>query len=150
MHFRNNTLLETFNAYFQAAGQWRYHYNRCALFEDGILSCVLLAAPANDAQRFSQGLYHLQNKGDKFTRTLTLRDGKNNFYLVGRGGKSVDFSLGGSCVDIYFGWLASRGCWARLIGSARYGRVYQILCRTKTSNLQSLCEQSSLARSLDV
>ena len=147
MHFRNNTLLETFNAYFQAAGQWRYHYNRCALFEDGILSCVLLAAPANDAQRFSQGLYHLQNKGDKFTRTLTLRDGKNNFYLAGRVGKSVDFSLVGSCVDIYTGHTCSRP----LVLSCDWaGECLSSLMSNKNVKLAKLMRLSNHARSLGV
>ena len=104
MHFRNNTLLETYNAYVQAAVQWNYNYNTCALFEDGVLSCVLFYAPANDAQRFSQGLYYLQDQkpNEKFTRSLALRVGKNNFYLVVRGG-SIDFSLSGSSVYIYSG-----------------------------------------------
>ena len=51
MHFRLNTLQETYDAYVQAAGQWRYHfYNRCALFEDGVLSSALFYVPENDAQ----------------------------------------------------------------------------------------------------
>jgi hypothetical protein len=101
MHFRSNTLLETYNAYVEAAAQWNYDYNKCALFEDGVLSSVLFYAPANDAQRFSQGLYYLQDQkpSEKFTRSLALRIGKNNFYLV-VGGLSLDFSLSGSSVDI--------------------------------------------------
>jgi hypothetical protein len=53
MHFRNNTLLETCNAYARAEVQWGYHYNRCALFEDGILSCVC-NRPAASAGVISQ------------------------------------------------------------------------------------------------
>ncbi len=100
MHFRNNTLLETYNAYVQAAAQWNYNYRRCALFEDAVLSCVLSYAPANDAQRFSQGLYYLQERSEKFTRSLALRNGKNNFYLECRN-RSSELSLVGSCSDIY-------------------------------------------------
>ncbi len=111
MHFRNNTLLETYNAYAQAAVQWNYNYNKCALFEDGVLSYVLFYAPANDAQRFSQGLYYLQDNkpNEKFTRSLSLRVGKNNFYLVLQGG-SIDFSLSGSSVDIYGITIARMPC----------------------------------------
>jgi hypothetical protein len=149
MHFRNNTLLETYNAYVQAAVQWNYNYNTCALFEDGVLSCVLLYAPANDAQRFSQGLYYLQDQkpNDKFTRSLALRVGKNNFYLVVRGG-SIDFSLSGSSVDIYSG-VALGTCRGRG-GRVATRRGLQSLCRTKTSCLQSLCDISHIARSLSV
>jgi len=126
MHFRNNTLLETYNAYVQAAVQWNYNYNTCALFEDGVLSCVLFYAPANDAQRFSQGLYYLQDQkpNEKFTRGLALRVGKNNFYLVVRGG-SIDFSLSGSSVDIYSGG-----------GAITCGRAYESSRRVLT-NLMS-------------
>ena len=126
MHFRNNTLLETYNAYVQAAVQWNYNYNTCALFEDGVLSCVLFYAPANDAQRFSQGLYYLQDQkpNEKFTRSLALRVGKNNFYLVVRGG-SIDFSLSGSSVDIYSGG-----------GAITCGRAYESSRRVLT-NLMS-------------
>ncbi len=36
MHFRNNTLQETLDAYFQAATPWNYNYHKCALFEDAV------------------------------------------------------------------------------------------------------------------
>lgn len=147
-HFRNNTLLETYNAYIQAAEQWTYNYRKCALFEDGVLSCVLLYAPANDAQKFSQGLYYLQDKGETFGRLLTLRVGKNNFYLAVRG-RSIDFSLSGSCVDIIWGTPAAR----RARDASRWdcgSAFYQNLCRTKTTNLQSLCSRANHNRGLGV
>ena len=143
MHFRNNTLLETYNAYVQAAVQWNYNYNKCALFEDGVLSCVLFYAPANDAQRFSQGLYYLQDQkpNDKFTRSLALRVGKNNFYLVVRGG-SIDFSLSGSSVDIYSGPVRFPGWLARAAYKA-YVEQKHLACRAyaiyRTSPEVSVC-----------
>lgn len=83
MHFRSNTLVETYDAYVQARTTWNYDYNKCALFEDGVLSDVLARAPANDGQKFSQGLYYLQqDKNEEFIRSLALRVGKNNFYDV--------------------------------------------------------------------
>lgn len=103
MHFRNNTLLDMLNIYACLTTQWNHDYKRCALFEDGILSYVLLSVPANDAQYFSQGLYYLQNKSKKFSPMLALRDGGKNFYLACRA-PSADFSsMTGSCVDIWYG-----------------------------------------------
>jgi hypothetical protein len=150
MHFRTNTLLETCDAYVQAAAQWNYNYNKCALFEDGVLSCVLFYAPANDAQRFSQGLYYLQDKNEDFRRMQMARDGgKNNFYIALRR-HSLDFSLSGSSFDIVFGCAATTregaaGSWGV---TARWGgHVLQNLCRTKTSCLQSLRDLPRIARS---
>lgn len=108
MHFRLNTLQETYDAYVLAASQWGYDYKRCALFEDGVLAPVLFYVPENDAQKFSQGLYYLQkDKPEIFARCLTLRGTKHNFYDYLRS-PSLDFSLSGSCIDIYQGraaWL---------------------------------------------
>jgi hypothetical protein len=107
MHFRSSTLQESYDAYVQAAAQWGYDYNRCALFEDGALSSVLFYVPENDGQRFSQGLYYLQkDQPEDFARCLTLRGTKHQFYDYLRSA-SVDFSnLSGSCVDIVFGGLS--------------------------------------------
>ena len=98
MHFRNNTLLETCNVFAQAAAQWNYSRRRRTLFEDSIISCILFYAPANDAQRFSQGLSYLQH--EKFTRSLALRFRKNNFYLAVRG-PSIVFALSGTSIGMY-------------------------------------------------
>jgi hypothetical protein len=149
-HFRDNTLLETYNAYAQAERQWGYNYNKGALFEDGVLSCVLLYVPANVVQKFSQGMYYLQDKSEKFSRRDTLRNGKNNFYLVSRG-PSVDFSLKGSCIDIVFGGVARCASPPDTAPTAWLfvGIGFQNLCRTKTSNLRSLCSQNH-SRSLGV
>jgi hypothetical protein len=119
-HFRDNTLLETCNAYAQAETQWGYNYNKCALFEDGVLSCVLLYVPANVVQKFSQGLHYLQDRSEKFSRRDTLRDGKNNFYLVSRG-PSAEFSMVGSCIDIVF-W-AYRPCFPRTRPLAQFAEL---------------------------
>ncbi len=101
MHFRYNTLQEIYDTYAQASAQWGYDYNRCALFEDGVVVSALLNVPENDAQKFSQGLYYLQkNPPEAFARSLKLRGTETNFYDSCRG-ESVDFAgLSGSCVDI--------------------------------------------------
>ena len=134
MHFRNNTLLETYNAYVQAAAQWNYDYTKCALFEDGILSSVLFYAPANDAERFSQGLYYLQRESqpEKFNRSLALRVGKNNFYLELRGNSS-EFAFVGSFVDIVFG--GGRGT---LVGVARFIKTY-VEQKRQTCRAYAIC-----------
>lgn len=135
MHFRSNTLQETYDAYAQAAAQWGYDYNRCALFEDGALTSVLFNVPENDAQRFSQGLYYLQKaQPEKFERKLTLRCTNLNFYDCLRS-VSLDFSnLVGRCVDIYCG-----GAMVSPLRPRAWPRAgLQNLCRTKTSNLQNL------------
>ncbi len=123
MHFRNNTLLETYSAYAQVAPHWNYSYNKCALFEDGVLSCVLSYASAKDAQECSQGLYFRQERAEPFARSLMLRGTQNNFYAAVRAA-SVVFFLSGSCVDIYLGAVA-RG-WLEGGGLAWGGRVIAI------------------------
>lgn len=131
---RLNTLQETMDAYVQAERQWGY--NQCALFEDGFLSHVLLNTPENDAERFNQGLYYLQKdqNPEQFNRRRTLRNKDIKFQVQLRS-DSLDFSsLPGSCIDIVWGWHSSNSRVA--IVSA-----YQILCQTKTRNLQSLCSQ---------
>ena len=137
MHFRYNTLQEVYDAYAQAATQWRYDYNRCALFEDGVVVSALLNVPENDAQKFSQGLYYLQQaQPEPFARNLKLRGSASNFYDFLRQG-SADFSgLSGSCVDISFGGRRARRAGR---GTGRVRLAYQNLCRTKTSNLDRLC-----------
>lgn len=139
-HFRDNTLLETYAAY--ASQQWDDDYNKCALFEDGILSYVLLYAPENVIQRFSQGLYYQQDRAEKPARADTLRDGINNFYLLSIG-PSFNLSLAGSCIDIIYGCIETRisGPRGGLEGGAR--RLSQFISN-KTSNLQSLRGQSQL------
>jgi hypothetical protein len=102
LHFRHHTLQETFKTYALLATQWNYDYNKCVLFEDGILSSLLSYAPENDAQKFSQGLYYLQEKNEPCRRSLELREGGKNFYDALRESSEV-FALSGSCVNIIFG-----------------------------------------------
>lgn len=138
MHFRLNTLQETYDAYVTAAIQWEWDYNRCALFEDGALSSVLFYVPENDAQKFSQGLYYLQREDfpEVPVRSLILRGTNHNFYDFLRS-PSFDFDLSGSRVDIIFG--RSTGTPVGWGGTAAFH--CQNLCRTKTLNLQSLCNR---------
>jgi hypothetical protein len=102
-HFRNNILLNIYNAYIQAAEtQWHNNYNKYALFEDGIISYVFLFVPVNVAQKFVQGLYYLQDMEKHFTRLNTLKASDNDFYTVLRS-PSLDFALAGSCIDVGVG-----------------------------------------------
>ena len=136
MRFHLEILQEVCEAYAQAAAQWGYNYKKCALLEDAALSFVLNYVPANDAQRFSQGLYYLQDKGEKFKRACTTRDG-HNYYRALMSATPADFLLSGSCVDIACGARCG-GPRARLA----FGRLLQNLCRAKTSNLQNLCSHT--------
>lgn len=106
LHFRYNTLREVYNTYAVIALQWNYEYNTCALFEDGVLSSILSYVPVNDAQKFSQGLYYLQEKNEPCRRSLALRHvfpyGGKNFYDALRE-PSSNFALSGALVDIMFG-----------------------------------------------
>jgi hypothetical protein len=102
LHFRYKTLQETYNTYAVLAAQWNYHFNKCVLFEDGILSSILSYVPENDAQKFSQGLYYLQEKNEPCIRSLALREGGKNFYDALQECSPV-FALSGSCVDIVCG-----------------------------------------------
>jgi len=100
MHFRYDTLQETYDAYARSAAQWNYSYNKCALFEDGVLSSVLFYVPENDAQKFSQGLYYLQERNEAARpRSLALRYGDKNFHDVLLS-PSVDFVFPGSCISM--------------------------------------------------
>lgn len=101
MHFRLETLQEVCEAYADAARQqWNYAYNKCALFEDGVLAHVLTYVPANIAQEFNQGLYYRQDRNEEFIRANKTRDGRH-FYRYLRGG-SDDFHLSGRRVDIIY------------------------------------------------
>jgi hypothetical protein len=147
MHFRDNTLLEAFAVYTQAAAGWGYDYNRCALFEDGLLSTIESDLPANVAQKVSQGLYYLhkKNKPEPARRSLTLRDGESNFYEVVRG-PSSDFALLGRCVDISFG-SAER---SQLPGGgamvpAAHPRLISILISNKNNRLAELMQSIQIA-----
>ena len=103
---------------------------------------MLNYVPANDAQRFSQGLYYLQDKREKFKRASTTRDGHNYYQLLSS--TSADFLLQGTCLDIVFGTsdvLSSRRIDAR--------PTLQNLCRAKTSNLQNLCSHTRKRKRLD-
>lgn len=140
MHFRYNTLQETFDAFVLAAQQWNYDYKRCALFADGVLSHVLPYAPTNDLMRFLQGLYYLQDKKEPFKRVLTARDA--TAYADILTAESADFVLSGSCLDILFG--PARGVRGGRGSGGRHGeRLLEILCRAKTSNLQNLCSRAN-------
>lgn len=138
-HFPCRALLEAYNTYAEIAAQWNYNYNKCALFEDGVLSSLLTYVPANDAQKFSQGLYYLQENNESPRRSLALRKGGKNFYGALHG-CSTDFALAGFCVDIA---RARAGDAARRWGLSVPKRGYQNLCQAKTSSLQNLCSQSS-------
>lgn len=149
MHFRLNTLQETYDTYVQVAAQWGDNYNRCALFEDGVISSVLFYVPENDAQKFSQGLNYLyyvaKPQREDFARRLTLRGTNHNFYDYLRS-PSGDFSLSGSCIDIVVGRRRrgedeTRRHWAHQAMSVLYKKF---VCLPKTSNLQSLCSRSDL------
>lgn len=134
--FRLEILQEVCEAYIEAARLWNYDYKKCALFEDASVTVVLGYAAVNDAQRFSQGLYYLQERGEEFKRRSTTRDG-HNFYQALRGKSSVFSSLSGSCVDIVP--LRSHRARASPGGRARL----QNLCRAKTSNLENLCSHAN-------
>tara|TARA_R110000868_G_C10897568_1_gene764070 strand:- start:282 stop:1562 length:1281 start_codon:yes stop_codon:yes gene_type:complete len=148
-HFRHHTLQETYSTYANLAAQWNYQFEKCKLFEDGVLSSILTYVPVNDAQKFSQGLYYLQEENEPCRRSLALRDGGKNFYEAVRKKSSV-FALSGSCVDIIFGVSTSHDCRARSRAASGEGGFFQNLCRTKISNLQSLCNQPNHNRSLGV
>lgn len=130
---RLNTLQETNEAYIQALQQWGYNYNRCALFEDGFLSHVLLNTAENDAERFNQGLFYLQKdyKPEPFERRRTLRNKDIKFQEQLRSVSSDFSALLGSCVDIVYdvGGRFGRVGTARR-GAAR-GRVLSIFMSNK-------------------
>lgn len=136
MAFRYNTLQEIYDAYVQAAAQWGYNYNRCALFEDGVLSSVLGYLPENDAERCSQGLYYLQkDPPEPFARSLNLRGTNINFYDSLRG-CSPDFSnLSGTCFDIVYG-LASAGAASPFARLAHVGKLMSNKNREQTALMQ--------------
>ena len=117
MRFRLEILQEVYEVYAQEVAQWDYDDNKCALLEDAVLSFVLRYVSANDVQRFSQGLYYLQDKGEKFKRVNTTRD-EHNFYLAVCGA-SADFHLSGSCLGIVFGCFRRGGRVRRAAGWIR-------------------------------
>jgi hypothetical protein len=146
MHFRNNTLQETLDACRQVLKTSNGEHN-IMLFRDGIVSYVLLAVPANDAQKFSQGIAYIEPcMAFKFARSFALRVGKNNFYLTCRD-KSREFSLVGSCVDIALGIRSATHREENFSHDISY---YQFVCKTKTSSFQSLFDMPSQTRSLGV
>src|SRR3990167_8383382 len=105
MHFRLETLQELYETYAKAAApQWEYHYEKCALLEDGIIPFVLRYVPENDAQKLKQGLYYLQTKEpdrEHFNRAKKMRDGRD---FRGRlMSASAHFPFLGFYVDIVFG-----------------------------------------------
>ena len=137
LHFRHSTLQETYNTYALLTTQWDYQYNKCALFEDGVLSSVLTYVPENDAQKFSQGLDHLLKENEPCQRSLALRGGGGNFYEVLRG-PSLDFALSGSCVNLEFGHVAGApGYGGRSGGSER--RVLKTHVEQKQQSFGILC-----------
>jgi hypothetical protein len=161
MHFRLNTVQETFDAYITVAPQWAVptrwgdtDYHRGVLFEDGALSSVLAYLPENDAQRCSQGLGYLQPRvllqhPEKFNRSLKLHGTQIDFYdQVGR--DSANFAkLSGSRVDIVTGFrsvymrggLYPRSQWpgaAARTGPEFAPALWKNLYQTKTLNLQRL------------
>lgn len=141
MHFRLNTLQETYDAYVQAAEQWGYEYLSCSLFEDSALSSVLAYLPENDAQRGSQGLHFLQqvNRPETFARSLKLRGTDIDFYDYLRAASPMFSGLSGFFVDIVRGGYS---VWDPRPVNDRGRSACQNLCRTKTSNLQSLCSRN--------
>lgn len=139
LHFRYSQLQQTMAEYVKAEKRW--NYDRCALFEDGVIAWILLYAPVNDAMRFSQGLFSLQeNYGmpEKFKRTLELRFGENYYHVLTSA--SLDFAgLSGSCVDIRRG-LRSSGRWHSTL--ALVTRQLQLLYNAKTLNFGELMQPS--------
>ena len=88
----DSALQTVYDTYVMKAAQWHYDEKKCGLLEDGVLSAVFGYAPENDAQKFSQGLYYLQDHHEPFKRTIALRFCKRNFYEV-LSYRSVDFDL---------------------------------------------------------
>ena len=95
-----------YDDYAQTAQQWQYDYERCALYEDAVVSQAQRYKPKNVAMGYAQGLYYLQDRSEAFARDSTLREGalpRLNFYACLRQ-MSSDFSaLVGSCVNIVGG-----------------------------------------------
>lgn len=138
VRFDLRTLYEIYAIYATKAKEWEYDYKRfakCALFEDAILTVVLNYVAKNDAQRFCQGLYYLENKNppEAFTRRADLRYGGGDFYesLVAR---SAYFHLDGSCVSIGRG-TGGNGLPAMCDDPGRRRAALQNLCRAKTAEL---------------
>jgi hypothetical protein len=149
MHFRSNTLQETLDAYAQAADAWGHDYYRCAIFEDGVLSSVLKLAPANDKQRFSQGLYYLYVRQERFERCRTLR-GTNITFDACLSGPSPDLShVFSSCVDISSGAgavVAGRGQgrgFERFAFYKTYAEQKQQTCRSYVASETGACGPAS-------
>ena len=132
MRFPLKILQEVCEAYSQAAvQQWHYSYKKCGLLEDAVLSLVLHYVPANDAQRFAQGLHFLQDRREKFKRLCTTRDGCP-FYLTLLK-PSFDFPLPSACVDIVFG----QGSGERVAGARRGSAAGR--CKTYVEKKLQIC-----------
>ena len=109
------------------------------LFEDGVLTPVLIYMPENDVERCNQGLsYFNKEQPEAFARMRTLRGTNIDFRGVLRAVSSEFSSLVGSCVDIS-GRLARRGD-GKTAGSAGGARLWQILCQTKNNKLAELMQ----------
>lgn len=139
VRFDLETLNQIYAAYARAAGagagRWNYDYKKCALFEDAVLPFVLNYAAKNDAQRFSQGLYYLQDKGKAFKRRTALRSGEGEFYAILHR-VSPDFCLSRSCVDIVFGaWRAGAGGRAGVFLSKLISSKNAELCKPYTASV---------------
>lgn len=106
IHFRYRTLLEAYFTYVEIAASWNYEYNKCALFEDGVLSSIQSYLPEHFAQKFSQGVHSLESSNEPSRRSLVLQSSDKKFYDAVRGASS-DFVLSGSCVDIMYGTAAA-------------------------------------------
>jgi len=139
---RLDTLNETNDAYVQAAWGWQ-EYNQCALFEDGVVSHVLLNKPQNDAMRCNQGLgYFWNDNPERFKRSRTLREKNIKFQDKLRSESSEFSSLSGSCINIADGMQRWHSTFDTVFCYANLSNAKHILlCDKKTKNLQSLCSQ---------
>jgi hypothetical protein len=116
---------------------WDEWYNtswKNDLFYDVGVGSIDTHAPTNWAMAEAQGLSYLlaDGGGEKFNRSLKYRNSNGSYYPL----SSVPgFHLGSdSWVECYYGGplpaFAGRECWRATL---------EILCRAKTSALQSLC-----------
>lgn len=142
--FHLERIKEVCAAYIKAMKLWGYDYPKSALFGDAILTIVLSYASKNDAMRFAQGLYYLQDEREEFKLSITTRDGHNFYHQVLHSESSFFSSLSGSCVDILFGGFAMTPY------LAGYMERLQNLSRAKTSTLENLCSRTHERKYLSV
>lgn len=151
-HFREETLQEILDAYNTAS----WEHERCALFQDAILTAVLPYIPKNDQQRFMQGLHFLQDEDEKFSRPSETRKnpdwgGPYTFTKI-LSNPSMIFDYPHSGYDIVFsgqmngtsgidGWFEKNGQNVRITRSStafHQAELYKDLCECKNDKLSQL------------